>query len=84
MENESVPVISNPPSSADYQALVDRTNAAINSREAGEIDARTLRERIDEINEQCRTLHLLRKLHTMRQRLAAQEEKASATRPKMT
>jgi hypothetical protein len=80
MENESVTAISTPPSAANYQALVDRAAAALQSREAGQIDIFAFRQIVYEIDEESRTLQLLHRLHRMRQRLAAQEEKAR--RPK--
>lgn len=66
-----------PPSAADYQALIGRLTAAVQSHAAAEIDAPTFRQRIAEIQAETRTLDLLRKLHRATQRLAAQEQNAS-------
>ncbi len=65
------------PSAAHYKFLVDRTTQAIKSLAAGEIDARTFRQRIDGIQAETRTLDFLRKLHRTHSRLAALEQKAS-------
>jgi hypothetical protein len=63
------------PTAADYQALIDRISAALQSRTAGEIDAHAFRQCLDEIHAETRTLDLLRSLQRKRQRLAVQEQK---------
>ena len=41
-----------PPSAADYKAPLDRSTAAAQAYSEGEIDFRTFRERVTEIDEQ--------------------------------
>lgn len=51
------------PTAADYRALIDRFNEAARAHNSGEIDFLGFRSLIAQIDEETRSLNLLRKLH---------------------
>lgn len=67
--------IANPPSAADYQALVDLFNQASRALASSEIDFPAFQKRIAEIDERTRALDLISRLSRKTQSLAARETK---------
>jgi len=60
------------PTAADYQALLHRIHATMQSYAAGEIDFPALRRQINEIEAITRTFNLLRKLRRAARRLGGE------------